>query len=157
MAATLTEPAVLAAAKDILYPSPDTTDHYAVTETQFTTATWGGWEIPAEIRSRLAPFNTIRLTDGEPDLLGVGMPDLDVLNTEAATTPVTVIEAKGHNTDPSAADIRRGIQQIHGHLSEVNLVYVAVPTQSVTDRARSLARDLNVGIIGHGALGLVQI
>jgi hypothetical protein len=148
MAATLTEPAVLAAAKDTLYPDLDTTDHYAVTETQFTTSNWGGWEIPAEIRSRLAPFNTIRLTDGEPDLLGVGIPALEVLNADAATTPVTVIEAKGHNTDPSVADIRRGIHQAHGHLSEVNLGYVAAPIQSITDRARALARDLNVGIIG---------
>jgi hypothetical protein len=148
MAATLTEPAVLAAAKDTLYPDLDTdTGTYAVTETQFTTPTWGGWEIPAEIRRRLAPYNTIRLTDGEPDLLGVGMPAAEVLNAEAATTPVTVIEAKGHNTDPSAADIRRGIHQAHGHLSEVNLGYVAAPTQSITDRARALARDLNVGII----------
>jgi len=37
MAATLTEPTVLAAAKDTLYPDLDTsTDLYAVTETQFT-------------------------------------------------------------------------------------------------------------------------
>lgn len=78
MAATLIEPAVLAAAKETLYPDLDTdTGTYAVTETQFTTPTWGGWEIPAEVRRRLAPFNTIRLTDGEPDLLGVGMPVLD--------------------------------------------------------------------------------
>jgi hypothetical protein len=149
MAATLTEPAVLAAAKDTLYPDLDTdTGTYAVTETQFTTSNWGGWEIPAEVRHRLAPFNTIRLTDGEPDLLGVGMPNAEVLNAEAATTPVTVIEAKGHNTDPAAADIRHGIHQAHGHLSEVNLGYVAAPAQSITDRARALARDLNVGIIG---------
>jgi hypothetical protein len=78
MAATLTEPAVLAAAKDTLYPDLDSnTGTYAVTETQFTTSNWGGWEIPAELRHRLAPCNTIRLTDGEPDLLGVGMPVLD--------------------------------------------------------------------------------
>lgn len=38
MSATLPEPTVLAAAKDALYPDLDTsTDHYAVTETQFTT------------------------------------------------------------------------------------------------------------------------
>jgi hypothetical protein len=37
MAATLTEPNVLAAAKETLYPDLDTSpDHYAVTETQFT-------------------------------------------------------------------------------------------------------------------------
>ncbi len=149
MAATFTEPNVLAAAKDTLYPDLDTsTDHYAVTETQFTKSSWGGWEIPDDLRRRLAPFNTIRLTDGEPDLLGVGMPALEVLNADAATTPVTVIEAKGHNSDPSAADIRRGINQAHGHLSEVNIGYVAAPIQSITDQARALARDLNIGVIG---------
>ncbi len=86
--------------------------------------------------------------DGEPDLLGVGMPALEVLNADAATTPVTVIEAKGDNNDPSAADVRRGINQAHGHLSEVNIGYVAAPIQSITDQARALARDLNIGVIG---------
>lgn len=149
MAATLTEPAVLAAAKETLYPNLRTSsDHNAVTETQFTKPSWGGWEIPGDLRRRLAPFNTIRLTDGEPDLLGVGMPALEVLNADAATTPVTVIEAKGHNSDPSAADVRRGINQAHGHLSEVNIGHVAAPIQSITDQARALARDLNIGVIG---------
>jgi len=148
MAATLTEPTVLAAAKDTLYPDlDDDTDRYAVTETQFTQSTWGGWTIPEELRQRLAPFNTIRLTEGEPDLLGVGMPATDVLNAEAATTPVAVIEAKGHNTDPSAADVSRGINQAHTHLPEVNLGYVAAPAPSITDTHRTLARNLNVGII----------
>lgn len=149
MAATLTEPTVLAAAKDTLYPDLDTSpDHYAVTETQFTKPTWGGWEIPDELRRRLAPYNTIRLADGEPDLLGVGMPALEVLNADATTTPVAVIEAKGHNNDPSAADVRAGIDQAHGHLSEVNIGYVAAPIQSISDQARALARDLNIGVIG---------
>jgi hypothetical protein len=149
MAATLTEPTVLAAAKDTLYPdlNDNDTDRYAVTETQFTQSTWGGWTIPEALRQRLAPFNTIRLTDGEPDLLGVGMPATEVLNAEAASTPVAVIEAKGHNTDPTAADVSRGINQAHTHLSEVNLGYVAAPTQSITDTHRALARNLNVGII----------
>jgi hypothetical protein len=148
MAATLTEPAVLAAAKDTLYPDlDDDTDRYAVTETQFTQSTWGGWTIPEDLRRRLAPFNTIRLTEGEPDLLGVGMPVTDILNAEAARTPVAVIEAKGHNRDPSAADVSRGINQAHTHLSEVNIGYVAAPAPSITDTHRALARNLNVGII----------
>ncbi len=149
MAATLTEPTVLAAAKDTLYPNlNDSQDHYAVTETQFTKSSWGGWEIPPDLRQRLAPYNTIRLADGEPDLLGVGMPALEVLNAEAASTPVAVIEAKGDNSDPSEADIRTGINQAHGHLSEVNIGYVAAPVQSISDQARALARELNIGIIG---------
>jgi len=117
MAVSLAEPTVLAAAKDALYPNIDTSsDQYAITETQFTQSTWGGWTIPDTIRDRLAPYNTIRLAAGEPDLLGVGMPATEVLNGDAATTPVTVIEAKGHNTDPAAADIQRGITQAHAHL-----------------------------------------
>jgi len=154
MTATLAEPTVLAAAKETLYPDLATsTDYYAVTETQFTQPSWGGWQIPDEVRDRLAPYNTIRLADGEPDLLGVGMPALEVLNADAATTPVTVIEAKGDNTDPRAADVRTGINQAHGHLSEVNLGYVAAPLQSITDTARALARDLNVGVIGVDTSG----
>jgi len=149
MAATLAEPAVLAAAKDTLYPDIDSgADQYAVTETQFTTQTWGDWDIPDAVRRRLAPYNTLRLANGEPDLLGIGMPASDVLDAEAATTPVAVVEAKGHNADPSAADIRRGINQAHAHLADVNLGYVAAPMQSLTDHARALARELNVGVIG---------
>jgi len=148
MAVSLAEPTVLAAAKDALYPNIDTTpDQYAITETQFTQSTWGGWTIPSTIRDRLAPYNTIRLAAGEPDLLGVGMPAADVLNGDAATTPVTVIEAKGHNADPSAADVARGITQAHAHLPEVNLGYVAAPAPSITDTARAQARNLNVGVI----------
>lgn len=149
MTATLAEPAVLAAAKETLYPDLSTSkDQYTVTETQFTQSTWGGWSIPEEVRQRLSPYNTIHLAEGEPDLLGVGMPDTEVLNENAATSPVTVIEAKGDNTDPSAANVARGINQAHAHLAEVNLGFVAAPMDSVDDRARALARDLNVGIIG---------
>ena len=49
------------------------------------------------------------------------MPALEVLNADTATTSVSIIEAKGHNSDPSAADIRRGIKQAHGYLSEGNI------------------------------------
>jgi len=148
MAVTLAEPTVLAAAKDTLYPDIDTSpDQYAVTETQFTQSTWGGWTIPDALRDRLAPYNTIQLNAGEPDLLGVGTPATDVLNGDAATTPVTVIEAKGHNADPAAADVARGISQAHAHLPEVNLGYVAAPAPSITDTARAQARSLNIGVI----------
>ncbi|WP_094527770.1 hypothetical protein [Halorubrum sp. Ea8] len=53
------------------------------------------------------------------------MPATDALNGDAATTPVTVIEAKGHNTNPGDADVARGITQAHAHLPEVDLGYVA--------------------------------
>lgn len=149
MAAPLAEPAVLAAAKETLYPDLNTNpNQYAVTETQFTTATWGNWEIPDDLRRRLEPYNRLRLASGEPDLLGIGMPTVGVLNASTATTPVAVIEAKGHNSNPSKTDVHTGITQAHGHLSEVNLGYVAAPLTSITDQARALARSLNIGIIG---------
>jgi hypothetical protein len=66
------------------------------------------------------------------------MAGVAVLNADAATTPVTVIKTKGHNTNPAAADIRRGIHQTHGHPSEVNVGCSAAPTQGIADRARDL-------------------
>jgi hypothetical protein len=39
---------------------------------------------------------------------------------------------------------------------EANLGYVAAPIQSFTDTARSLARDLNVGILGVHDLDTVE-
>ena len=148
MSVELAEPVVLAAAKDALYPDVENEPgHYAVTETQFTRDSWGGWSIPDEVRDRLAPFNAVRLKSGEPDLLGVGRPATEVLNGEAASTPVVVVEAKGH-TASRTVPIGRGIEQAHSHLPEVNLGYVAAPIDSVTETARSLARDLNVGILG---------
>jgi len=39
------------------------------------------------------------------------MPAIDVLNGDAATKSVTVIEAKSHNSNPAAADVARGITQ----------------------------------------------
>lgn len=103
--------------KDTLYPDINSSpDQYAVTETQFTQSMWGGWSILDPLRDRLAPYNTIRLNAGEHDLLGVGMPATNVLNGDAAETPVTVIEAKDHNTDPSDTDVVRGLTQAHAHL-----------------------------------------
>lgn len=75
------------------------------------------------------------------------MPATEVLDRDAATTPVTVIEAKGHNSEPKKADVARGITQAHSHLPEVNLGYVATPAASITDAARAQARNLNVGVI----------
>ena len=149
MAATLAEPVVLAAAKEALYPDIENRPtRYAVTDTQFTRASWGGWPVPASVHERLRPFNAIRLHSGEPDLLAVGMPETDVLDAGAAGNPVVAVEAKGDNTAPGAADVARGIEQAYARLSEVNLGYVAAPVESVTETARSLARDLNVGVLG---------
>ena len=145
---TLAEPAVLAAAKDALYPDiAERDDRYAVTETQFTVDSWGGWSVPDGIRERLRPYNAIRLHSGEPDLLGVGLPAGEVLDAAAASAPVVAVEAKGRSKTGSV-DVARGIEQAHSRLSEVNLGYVAAPADSVTETTRSLARELNVGVVG---------
>ena len=160
MAASLPEPVVLAAAKDALYPEIENRPRrYAVVDTQFTVDSWGGWAVPASVRDRLMPFNAIRLSSGEPDLLGVGLPPDGVLNARAASDPVVAVEAKGHNTAPEKADIARGIEQAHSHLPEANLGYVAAPMESVTQTARSLARELNIGVLGVHAdesVGIVE-
>jgi hypothetical protein len=75
------------------------------------------------------------------------MPPTEVLNGDAATTPVTVIEAKGHNSEPKKAEITRGITQAHAHIPEVNLGSVAAPAASITNAARAQARNLNVRVI----------
>jgi len=149
MAATLAEPVVLAAAKEALYPDLGASPtQYAVADTQFTRMTWGEWSVPESVHDRLRPFNSIRLHSGEPDLIAVGAPEAEVLDAGAAENPVIAVEAKGDASAPEAADVTRGIEQAHARLSEVNLGYVATPIQSVTETARSLARDLNVGVLG---------
>lgn len=149
MAASLAEPVVLAAAKDALYPEVDNQpDRYAVTDTQFSVSNWGGWEVPPAVHERLRPFNAIRLNSGAPDLLAVGRPGIEVLNGSAASSIVVAVEAKGHNTSPDQADVSLGIEQAYARLPEVNLGLVAAPTASVDDTARSLARELNIGVLG---------
>jgi len=146
---TLAEPAVLAAAKDTLYPDlVDRPNQYAITESQFTVDSWGSWSIPADIHERLKPFNSVQLASGEPDLLGVGMPDGEVLNGGVASNPVVAVEAKGYRRNSGTVDVARGIEQAHSRLPEVNLGYVAAPAASVTETARSLARELNIGVVG---------
>lgn len=135
MAVSLAEPTVLAAAKDTPYPNIDASpDQYTITEAQFTQSRWGEWTLPDTIRHRLAPYNTLRLVVGEPDRLGVGMPATTVLKGNTATTSVTLIEAKGRNNDPAAANMYRSITQPDAHLPKFNLEYVAAPTQASPTR-----------------------
>lgn len=153
MGTRLAEPVVLAAAKETLYPDVDDTEHtYTVTDTQFATNDWHGWQIPDDVRTRLQPMNPVRLESGEPDLLGVGTPAGNILNDDAATTPVVAVEAKG-NRENAEADIKKGIEQAHSRLSEVNAGFVAAPATTVTETARAFARDLNIGIIGVESSG----
>lgn len=148
MATSLPESVVLAAAKDALYPDIENRPRrYTLVDTQFTIGSWGGWSVPASVWDRLMPFNAIRLASDEPDLLDVGLPPDRVLNARAASDPVVTVEAKGHHTTPEKANIARGIKQVNSHLPEASLGYFAAPIESVTQTARSLARELNIGIL----------
>lgn len=147
MGTRLLEPAVLAAAKDALYPDlEERAGTYAVTETQFTRSHWSDREIPGEIVDRLSPFNTIQLHSGEPDLLAVGRPATGVLAELPDARPVAAVEAKGESaaaTNPVPAAIERA----HAHLPEVNLGFAAAPADLIGDQSRALARELNVGLL----------
>ncbi|MFB6171492.1 MAG: hypothetical protein ABEJ23_03090 [Haloarculaceae archaeon] len=157
-AASLPEPQVLAHAKRRLFPDPDEPNTYAVVDTQFAVDEWlPGRPIQPEVRERLAPFNHVRLGSGYPDLVGVRLPDDDLLAVErfGDQPPLVAVEAKGH-TDAGVVDVERGVVQAYDRLHEANAVYVAAPAQAVTPSARTLARELNVGVLGVDADGAVR-
>jgi hypothetical protein len=145
------EPEVLAITKGRLFPETDTVKNYAVCDTQFGQETWlHGQPIPPAIRDQLAPFNHVRVGSGYPDLVGVGTLESDLLaanNADETTPPLVAVEAKGVTAD-GTVDVERGIVQAHDRLGEANAAFVAVPATAVTQSARALARDLNVGVLG---------
>lgn len=158
-AASLSEPTVLAHAKRRLFPESDDSDAYAVCDTQFATSEWlPGRPIPDEIRSSLAPFNHVRLGSGYPDLVGVRALDPDLLAVErfGDQPPLIVVEAKGY-TDDGTVDVERGVVQAYDRLHEANAAFVAAPTTAVSGEARTLARELNVGVLGVDSGGLVDV
>lgn len=53
-------------------------------------------------------------------------------------------------------DVERGIVQAYDRLHEANVAYVAAPVEAVTQSARTLARQLNVGILGVDPGGCVE-
>jgi len=153
----LSEPDVLAHAKRRLFPD-DADEGYAVVDTQFSADRWlAGGTIDPEVRDRLAPFNHVRVGSGYPDLVGVRLLDEELLAVDrlGEDPPLIVVEAKG-NTDRGGADVERGIVQAYDRLHEANAAYVAVPRAAVSESARTLARELNVGILGVGADGAVD-
>ena len=155
--ASLPEPTVLAHAKERLFEDPDGADTYAVCDTQFATEEWlSGRPIPETVRERLAPFNHVRVGSGYPDLVGAGVPDADLLAVERLDDrpPLVAVEAKGHTDD--GVDVERGIVQAHDRLGGANAAYVAAPTESVSPSARTLANELNVGVLGVAADGRVE-
>ena len=157
-AVPLTEPQVLAQTKRRLFPNPAEPDTYAVCDTQFAMDEWlSGQPITSEIRERLAPFNHVRVGSGYPDLVGVGPLDGDLLAVErfGDHPPLVAIEAKGY-TEAEAVDVERGILQAYDRLHEANAAYVAAPNAAISRSARTLARELNIGVLGVHPDGTVE-
>jgi len=155
-AASLSEPEVLAHAKRRLFPD-DEQSSYAVVDTQFGMDEWlPSHPIPEDVREALAPFNHVRVGSGYPDLVGVRLLDSEFLAVErfGENPPLVAIEAKGY-TDAGTVDVERGIVQAYDRLHEANAAYVAAPTAAVSQSARTLAREVNVGLLGVDEAGAV--
>jgi len=156
-AAPLSEPRVLAHAKRRLFPD-DADEGYAVVDTQFSSDQWLDTEsVDSEITAYLAPFNHVRVGSGYPDLVGVRLLEDDLLAVDRLgdEPPLVVVEAKGH-TSRHIADVERGIIQAYDRLHEANAAYVAAPADSISQSARTLARELNVGVLGVDTDGAVK-
>jgi hypothetical protein len=148
-AVDLAEPQVLAHAKRRLFPDADESDTYAVCDTQFATEEWlPGRRVAAEVRETLAPFNHVRLGGGYPDLVGVRALESEWLAVErfGDDPPLVAIEAKGY-TETGSVDTERGIVQAYDRLVEANAAYLAAPAPAVSETDRTLARELNVGVL----------
>lgn len=155
MPTALPEPQVLAHTKRRLFPD-DGEDGYAVADTQFATDRWlEDRPVPAEVREALAPFNHVRVGSGYPDLVGVRTLDTDLLSVDRfGDPPLVAVEAKGYAG--GTVDVERGIVQAHDRLGEANVAFVAAPAEAVTNTNRTLARDLNVGVLAVEPEGAVE-
>ncbi|WP_248896351.1 hypothetical protein [Haloplanus halobius] len=155
-AGSLTEPQVLAHTKRRLFPEAD--EGYAVVDTQFSSDRWlASQHIGPEIKDALSPFNHVRVGTGYPDLVGVRTLDDGLLAVDRLgdDPPLIVVEAKGH-TDHGRVDIERGIVQAYDRLHEANAAYVAAPASAISQSACTLARELNVGVLGVETDGAVE-
>ena len=157
-AVSLSEPRVLAHTKRRLFGDDSDSKAYAVVDTQFASGEWLSDEpIPRSVRERLAPFNHVRVGSGFPDLVGVRALDSELLAVErfGDRPPLVVIEAKGHMNSGNV-DVERGVVQAYDRLHEANAAYVAAPLDAISRSERTLARELNVGVLGVGSDGTVR-
>ena len=157
-ATSLSEPQVLAHTKRRLFPDADEPNTYSVVDTQFAMTEWlPGQPIPLAIRESLAPFNHVRLGSGYPDLVGVRTLESELLAIErfGDQPPLIAVEAKGY-TGAETVDVERGVVQAYDRLNEANAAYAAAPTAAITESARTLARELNVGVLGVDTDGTVE-
>ncbi|MFP8957687.1 hypothetical protein ACLI4Y_13250 [Natrialbaceae archaeon A-CW3] len=151
----LAEPQVLAHTKRALFPAEE--DTYAVVDTQFSTDEWRpGHRLEPALLEALAPFNHVRVGGGYPDLVGVRCLESEWLAVDRLgdEPPLVAIEAKGYTT--SGVDTERGIVQAYDRLHEANAAYLAAPAAVVSQTDRTLARELNVGILGVTPSGTVE-
>lgn len=156
--AALTEPTVLAATKRRLFPADDESG-YVVSDTQFAQERWiDDRRISADVRAQLAPFNHVKVGSGYPDLVGVHQLDDDLLAVSrlGEEPPLVAVEAKGY-TAAGGVDVERGIVQAHDRLDEANAAFVAAPTAAIDGSSRTLARELNVGVVGVEQSREIQI
>ena len=157
-ASSLSEPRVLAHCKERLFPE-GASNAYAVVDTQFSTDRWlEGVPIEPSIRETLAPFNHVRVGSGYPDLVGVRALESELLAVErfGDDPPLIAVEAKGY-TGRDGVDTARGIVQAYDRLHEANAAYLAAPASAVTGADRTLARQLNVGVLGVSPGGAVEV
>lgn len=155
-ARSLTEPQVLAYTKRRLFPTDGADPSYAVADTQFSQEEWlPGRPIDPDVRERLAPFNHVRIGGGYPDLVGVRALESDLLAVErfGDEPPLIAIEAKGY-TD-AGVETQLGIVQAYDRLHEANAAYLAAPTAAISETDRTLAREVNVGVLGVDPSGTV--
>jgi hypothetical protein len=157
-AASLSEPQVLAHTKRRLFPDSDEPNTYSVVDTQFAVEEWlPGQPIPPNISKQLAPFNHVQLGSGYPDLVGVRFLEPDFLTVErfGDQPPLVAVEAKGY-VDSGAVNVEQGVVQAYDRLHEANAAYVAAPVRAISRSVRTLARELNVGVLGVDASGTVE-
>lgn len=156
-AASLSEPHVLAQTKQRLFPEPGEENTYAVVDTQFAVEEWlAGEQIDPELREDLAPFNHVQVGSGYPDLVGVRTLESEYLAVDrfGDQPPLVVIEAKGYSEHRSV-DVEGGVVQAYDRLHEANAAYVAAPEDAISQSARTLAKELNVGVLGVDTNGSV--
>jgi hypothetical protein len=156
-ASGLSEPQVLARTKDRLFA--DREDAYVVADTQFAQRRWlDDTPIEASVQATLAPFNHVRVGTGYPDLVGVQTLSTDLLSVDRLgdRPPLIAVEAKGYTGD-GAVDAERGVVQAHDRLNEANVAFLTAPRSGVSTAARTMARELNVGVLGVDPDGSVSV
>jgi len=152
----LSEPEVLAQAKEFMLPESTSSDadviQYATVDTQFRKDTWpNAGSIEPEIRETLAPFNHVHLGSGYPDMVMAGPPPefLEPFNFTKDSVPVIAIEAKGETNQRRGTDVPASdaLLQAHDRLVESNAAIAVVPESAVDARVRQLSHELDVGLL----------